>query len=142
MTSITVRPSPDFLAETAPPDALLRFAMRGDATLCAGVGLLTAMTADPLSRLSGLSPTAEWSIGAVLVGYGALLFATASLADIRLAGLAVLAVNVVVTLLVGIALAAGWLPLTTTGVGLTLGLVAAGMCFAILQFLGVRRLRA
>ena len=52
-------------------DSLLRFAIRADATVCAGVGLMLAFAADPLSRLSGLSATSEWLAGAALVGYGA-----------------------------------------------------------------------
>ena len=52
--TITTRPLSDS------SDSLLRFAMRADATLCAGLGLLVALAADPLSRLSGLSATSEW----------------------------------------------------------------------------------
>ena len=47
MTAITTRPVRDST------DSLLRFALRADATLCAALGLLIAMAADPLSRLSG-----------------------------------------------------------------------------------------
>lgn len=59
MTAITDRPVRD-------SDALLRFALRADATLCAAVGLVIAMAADPLSRLSGLSATSEWITAATL----------------------------------------------------------------------------
>ena len=69
MTAITDR----LVSEST--DSLLRFGLRADATLCAGLGLLVAMAADPLSRLSGLSSTAEWIAGAALVGYGTLLYA-------------------------------------------------------------------
>ena len=54
MTAITTRSGRDST------DSLLRFALRADATLCGAVGLLIAMAADPLSRLSGLSATSEW----------------------------------------------------------------------------------
>lgn len=40
MTAITTRPLSDST------DSLLRFALRADATVCAGVGLFTAMLAD------------------------------------------------------------------------------------------------
>ena len=65
--TITTRPL------SSSSDSLLRFAMRADATLCAGTGLLVSIAADPLSRLSGLSATSEWIAGAALVVYGAAL---------------------------------------------------------------------
>ena len=68
-------PSPGRAADA--PASLLRFALRADATLCAGLGLLVAMAADPLSRLSGLSSTSEWIGGAALVIYGAALYLAA-----------------------------------------------------------------
>ena len=58
-------PSPSDLVSDS-SDSLLRFAMRADATLCAGLGLLVAIAADPLSRC-GLSATSEWLAGAALV---------------------------------------------------------------------------
>ena len=77
MTAIINRPvteAPDnVVAGAAPTDSLLRFALRADATLCSALGLLVAMAADPLSRLSDLSSTSEWIGGAALVAYGVLL---------------------------------------------------------------------
>jgi hypothetical protein len=134
MTAITTRPLSDST------DSLLRFAMRADATLCAVVGLLVAMTADPLSRLSGLSPTAEWVTGAVFVAYGALLYVLAAAPDIRSIGIGVVTANVIFSVLVVIVVAAGWLPLTEFGVDLTLGTTSATLGLAYLQLLGVRRL--
>ena len=67
MTAINTRPvreTRQVATGAAPATPLLRFALRADATLCAGVGLLVAMAADPLSRLSGLSATSEWIGGA------------------------------------------------------------------------------
>ena len=61
MTTITNRSVRD-------SDALLRFALRADATLCGAVGLVIAMAADPLSRVTGLSATSEWIAGAARVG--------------------------------------------------------------------------
>src|SRR5258708_35681558 len=75
MTAINTRP----VREST--DSLLRFALRADATLCAGVGLLVAMAADPLSRLSGLSATSEWIGGAAVGIYRAPLFAAAGPPD-------------------------------------------------------------
>lgn len=127
-------------AEVAPESSLLRFALRADATLCAAVGLLGAMTADPLARFVGLTATAGWLVGAALVGYGALLYALAALPDIRRVGMAVFAGNVAFGALAVAAVLAGWLPLTALGSDLLLAFVAATLGLAWLQYRGVRRL--
>jgi hypothetical protein len=134
MTAITTRP----VREST--DSLLRFALRADATLCAGLGLLVAMAADPLSRLSGLSSTAEWIGGAALVVYGVLLYAAAGIPDVRRVGVGVLAGNIAFAVLVTVGLAAGWLPLTELGVATTIAFTVATLGFAYAQYLGVRRL--
>lgn len=140
MTAITTRPIRESTAVSAPSPALLRFALRADATLCAGVGLLVAMAADPLSQLSGLSATSEWIGGAALVGYGAALFMLAGLPDVRRIGVGVLAGNIVFAILVAVTLAADWLPLTELGVVATIAFTVATLAFACVQYLGVRRL--
>ena len=88
MTAINARPIRDST------ESLLRFALRADATLCAGVGLFVAMAADPLSRLSGLTSTSEWIAGAAMVIYGVALYMAAGLSDVRRVGMGVLAGNV------------------------------------------------
>jgi hypothetical protein len=144
MTAITTRPVPEprvkDAAGAAPGSALLRFALRADATMCAGLGLLIAMAADPLSRLSGLSATAEWISGAVLVAYGATLYLLAGLPDLRRVGGIVLAGNIAFAILVTGVLVAGWLPLTELGVVATIAFTAVTLAFAYVQYLGVRRL--
>ena len=154
MTAITTRPvretrenvaaaaapGPHVAAAAAPGDSLLRFALRADATLCGALGLLVAMAADPLSLLSGLSPTSEWIAGAALVVYGAVLYAAAGIADIRRVGVGVLAGNVAFAVLVAVVLIAGWLPLTALGVVATITFTAVTLGFAYAQYLGVRRL--
>lgn len=134
MTAVTDRPVPEST------DSLLRFGLRADATLCAGLGLLVAMAADPLSRLSGLSSTAEWIAGAALVVYGTLLYALARLPHVRRVGISVLAGNVGFAVAVTIVLVAGWLPLTELGVVTTTGFTVATVGFAYVQYLGLRRL--
>jgi hypothetical protein len=134
MTAINTRP----VREST--DALLRFALRADATLCAGLGLFVAMAADPLSRLSGLSATSEWIAGAALVIYGAALYMAAGLSDVRRVGIGVLAGNVAFAILVTAVLVAGWLPLTELGVLATIAFTVATVGFAYAQYLGVRRL--
>jgi hypothetical protein len=134
MTAINTRP----VAEST--DSLLRFALRADATLCAALGLLVAMAADPLSRLSGLSSTSEWIGGAALVAYGVALFMAAGLPDVRRVGVGVLAGNVGFAILVTVVVVAGWLPLTELGVVATIAFTVATLAFAWAQYLGVRRL--
>jgi hypothetical protein len=134
MTAINTRP----VREST--DSLLRFALRADATLCAGVGLFVAMAADPLSRLSGLTSTSEWIAGAALVIYGVALYMAAGLSDVRRVGMGVLAGNVAFAILVTVMLVAGWLPLTELGVATTIVFTVATVGFAYAQYLGVRRL--
>lgn len=134
MTAIATRPVRESTG------SLLRFALRADATLCAAVGLLVAMAADPLSRLSGLSATSEWIAGAALVAYGAALYVAAGLHDVRRVGVGVLAGNIVFAVVVTVVLVGGWLPLTELGVISAIAFTAATLAFAYVQYLGVRRL--
>ena len=134
MTAIATRPLSDST------DSLLRFTLRADATLCAALGLFVAMAADPLSRVSGLSATAEWIGGALLVGYGALLYVLAAAPDVRRVGVGVLVGNVGFAIAVAVVLIGGWLPLTPAGVVMTVTFAVVTLTFAYLQYLGVRRL--
>ncbi|BBX91049.1 hypothetical protein H5U98_07340 [Mycolicibacterium boenickei] len=140
MTAILNRPHTDSTAGAATDDFLLRFALRADATVCAGVGLLVAMAADQLARIAGLSATAGWFVGAALVGYGALLYVLAGASRVRRVGIAVLAGNVSFAIVTSVAIATGWLALTGTGDELVLGFVGATVVLAWLQYRGVRRL--
>ncbi len=121
-------------------DSLLRFAMRVDATLCAGLGLLVAMAADPLSRLSGLSAASEWIAGAALAAYGVALYVMAATPFVRHVGVGIVVANVVFAVVAITVLVAGSLPLTGVGVALMLVTVAATLVLAYVQYLGVRRL--
>jgi hypothetical protein len=148
MTAIITRPlrdnrTPPLRDNGAPvrrTDTLLRFAMRFDATLCAAAGLLIAMAADPLSRLSGLTPTSEWIAGAALVVYGVALYALAGVPAVRRIGVAIVIANVVFAVAVLAVLIAGVLPLTDAGVVMMLATAIGTLGFAHLQYLGVRRL--
>jgi hypothetical protein len=121
-------------------DSLLRFALRADATLCAGLGLLVAMAADPLARLSGLSAISEWIAGAALVGYGVALYVLAAVPRVRRVGIGVVVANVGFAVVGVCVLLAGLLPLTGAGVAMLLATVVVTLALADLQYLGVRRL--
>jgi hypothetical protein len=144
MTAITTRPvreaRSELAAGMASHDSLLRFALRADATQCAGLGLLIAMAADPLSRLSGLSSTSEWISGAALVAYGATLYLLAGVPGVRRVGTGVLAGNIAFAIVVTVVLIAGWLPLTELGVVAIIAFTVLTLAFAYVQYLGVRRL--
>lgn len=120
-------------------DSLLRFAIRTDATGCAGLGLLIAFAADPLSRVSGLSAATHWVAGAALVGYGATLYGLAAARRVRRIGFAIVVANVIFASVAMAVLAAGLLPLTRVGVGLLLATVTVTLGLAYVQYLGVRR---
>ncbi|MEW2478946.1 hypothetical protein AB0876_05090 [Mycobacterium sp. NPDC049093] len=140
MTATLHQPLADSTPGAVSKDSLLRFALRADATVCAGVGLMVSMAADQLARIAGLSATAGWLVGAGLVGYGALLYVLAAIPRVRRVGIGVLAGNVAFAIITVVAIVAGWLALTGTGIELVLGFVGATAVLAWLQYRGVRRL--
>ncbi len=119
-------------------DSLLRFAVRADATLTGLFGLVVAFIADPLSSLIGLTSFQEYATGAFFVFYGLVVFSLGAIPDLRGVGIGVIVANVFFTL--ASIVAAEALPLTVTGVALTLASGAYAAAFAGLQYLGARRL--
>ena len=136
MTAITSR------RLTESTDSLLRFALRADAVLTGTAGVVIAAAAKPLSSLTGLSTATEYAIGAGYVLYGLVVFGLAALGSVRRAGIGVVTANIVYSIVAVVTVIADWLPLTTTGVVLTLATGVYTALFADLQYLGVRRLRA
>jgi hypothetical protein len=134
VSGITTRPLYDST------DSLLRFAVRVDGTLTGLFGLAVALIADPLSSLTGLTSFQGYVGGVFLVLYGLLVFSLGALPDLRRVGISVVVANVVSTL--ASVVAAEALPLTATGVALTLASGAYTAAFAGLQYLGLRRLAA
>jgi hypothetical protein len=121
-------------------DSLLRFALRLDATLTGLCGLAVAAFAGPLSSITGLNPTTEYVLGAACVLYGVVVYSLAALPKLRTAGLAVTAANLVCTVGAVLVVVEGIAPLTGFGVAVTLGTGVYTAVFAVLQYLGVRRL--
>jgi hypothetical protein len=121
-------------------DSLLRFAVRADATLTGVIGLAIAFLADPISSLTGLTSFQEYGVGVVFVLAGLLVFSLGALPELRRVGTSVVVVNVAFTLAAIVAAEA--LPLTVTGVALTLAGGVYTAAFAGLQYLGLRRLEA
>jgi len=136
MTALTTRPI------STSTDALLRFALRADATITGAIGVVGAAFANPLSQLSGLSPTTEYLLGAAFVFYGIAVYYLAALPSLRNVGIGVSVANVVCTLLTLAIVMTDVAPLTAAGVAMTMVMGTYTAFFAYLQYLGVRRLRA
>lgn len=134
ISGITTRPLYDAT------DSLLRFAMRADATLTGLMGLAVAFVADPLSSMTGLTSLQEYSLGALFVLYGLVVFSLAALENLRRAGIGVVVANIVCT--IAAIVAAAVVPLTAIGVAAMLASAVYTAFFADLQYLGVRRLAA
>jgi hypothetical protein len=136
MTAIITRNQP-FSDST---DSLLRFAMRVDATLTGVLGLAIAAMADPLGPLTGLTSAQGYIAGAAFVLCGLVVYALAAAPDLRRVGIGLVVFNSVGTVGFVTVAEAGVLPLTTFGsiTALAGGLYTA--TFAVLQYLGVRRL--
>ncbi|NTY58298.1 hypothetical protein FEG63_01865 [Mycolicibacterium sphagni] len=136
MTAIITRSQP--LSDST--DSLLRFAMRLDATLTGVLGLAIAAMADPLARATGLTAAQSYIAGAAFVLCGLVVYALAATPDLRRVGAAMAMFNGVGTAgLLAIA-AVGVLPLTTFGVITLVAVSLYTATFAVLQYLGVRRL--
>ena len=140
MTATTRPPAPPAVADSS-ATPLLRFAMRADATLCAGTRAVRSRWPPTRCRgCRGLSAASEWIAGAALVVYGAALYALAAAPGIRTIGVGIVVANVVFAIVAAAVLVAGVLPLTGAGVAMMLATIAATLGFAYLQYLGVRRL--
>ena len=95
-----------------------------------------------MSSVSGLSVATEYALSAGFVVYGLVVFGLAALPSVRGAGIAVIIANVACTVAAVVVVLAGWLPLTTAGVVMTLATGAYTLVFAELQYQGLRRMRA
>lgn len=121
-------------------DALLRFALRLDATATGVCGLAIAAFASPLARLTGLTATTAYIIGAALVLYGVVVYSLARLRDVRTAGIAVIVANLVCTVGAVAVVVERLAPLTGMGAAAALASAVYTTFFAVLQYFGVRRL--
>jgi hypothetical protein len=136
MTAIVTRPL------SSSTDALLRFALRVDATLTGLFGLAVAALADPLSSVTGLSPATEYLLGASFVVYGLVVYSLAAVPNLRRVGIGVSIANVVCTVATLAVVLSDAAPLTEVGIAATLATGMYTAFFAYVQYLGVRRLRA
>ncbi len=123
-------------------DSLLRFAMRADATLTGLAGIAGVPFAGWLSEISGTTRAFEYSMAAFFVAYGVVVFGLASLPSVRVPGIAVITANLLYTVAAVVFVLTDFMPLTTTGVVLTLASGVYTLVFAELQYQGLRRIKA
>lgn len=135
MTAIT---TPRFKEST---DSLLRFAMRADAVLTGVAGIAALPLAGWMAEISGTTKAFEYSMSAFFIVYGVVVLALAQLPALRTPGIAVITANVLYTVAAVVLVVSGWMPLTTTGVVLTLATGVYTLVFAELQYQGVRRMK-
>jgi hypothetical protein len=123
-------------------DSLLRFAMRADAILTGLAGIAALPLAGWLSELSGTTLAFEYSMSAFFIVYGIAVLGLASLPSVRVPGIAVIIANLLYTVASVVLVLSDWMPLTTTGVVLTLATGVYTLVFAELQYQGWRRVKA
>jgi hypothetical protein len=123
-------------------DSLLRFAMRADAVLTGLAGVAALPLAGWLSELSGTTRAFEYSMSAFFIVYGIAVLGLAALPSVRVPGIAVIIANLLYTVAAVVLTLSDWMPLTTTGVVLTLATGVYTLVFAELQYQGWRRIKA
>jgi hypothetical protein len=123
-------------------DSLLRFAMRADAVLTGLVGLAAIPLAGWMAEISGTTTAFEYSMSAFFIAYGIVVFGLAALPSVRVPGIAVIIGNFLFTVASVVLVLTDWMPLTTTGVVLTLATGVYTLVFAELQYQGLRRMKA
>jgi len=128
-------------SDTTTRDALLRLALRLDATLSGLCGIAVAAFANPLADLTGLTPTQGYVVGALMVLYGVVVYRLAALESLRGAGIGVMTANIVGTIGAVLLVVDDLVPLTGAGVGVVLACAVYTAFFAGLQYAGLRRLR-
>jgi hypothetical protein len=123
-------------------DSLLRFAMRAHAVLTGLAGVAALPLAGWLSELSGTTRAFEYSMSAFFIVYGIAVLGLAALPSVRVPGIAVIIANLLYTVAAVVLVLSDWMPLTTTGVVLTLATGVYTLVFAELQYQGWRRIKA
>ena len=136
MTATTSHP-----ATTNAKDSLLRFALRLDAVASGVIGVAGLALAPRIAEWSGTTAAFEYSLSAFFVVYGVAVFALSRMRTVRTWGVLIAVGNVVFTVAAVALVLADVMPLTTTGVVLTLASGVFTLAMADLQYLGLRRLR-
>jgi len=129
--------------QTIPNDSLLRRALLGN-TLFSGLsGVIAAVAAGPLAAFLGLSsPIILIILGLGLIGYAVGLYRMATRQPIsRNDALFAVVADTVWVVASLVLLLIGWPPFTTAGRWLVVIIADIVAVFAIVQFIGLRRLK-
>jgi hypothetical protein len=127
---------------TAAKDSFLRFAIRLDAVLSGLMGIVGVPFAARMAELSGTTTAFEYSLGGFFIAYGVGVYALSLKPHVRRLGTILVIGNLVYTALAVLLVLSGVMPLTTTGIVLTLGSGVYTLVMAELQYQGLRRMRA
>ena len=123
-------------------DSLLRFAMRADAVISGLAGIAAIPLAGWLTETSGTTKAFEYSMGAFFIVFGVAVLWLAAQPSVRRAGMWVAIGNLLFTVASVVLVLSDLMPLTTTGVVLTLGTGAYTAVIGELQYQGWRRAKA
>src|SRR5262245_55366329 len=129
-------------SQPAVRSTLLRRTLQADAIFSGLSGVALVAAAGPIGTLLGLNaPIALAALGVALIGYAALLFATAAKEPIdRRRAIVAAVLDVIWVVDSAIVLVSGWLPLTPTGWWIVLDVAIVVAVFAELKFMGLWRL--
>lgn len=130
----------DVAAPTGARDALLRWAIRLDATGVGLIGLAVGAFAGSFARLTGLTPGWSYGIAAAFVSYGGLGNWLAGRRAIRPVGTGLSLFNFVGAVVQIAIIPAGLLPLTGAGKAVMMAFGLYALFFGVLQLRGLRRL--
>ena len=94
-----------------------------------------------MAELSGTTTAFEYSIGAFFIAYGVAVYGLSLKQRVRRLGTILVIGNLAYTALAVVFVLAGVMPLTTTGIVLTLGSGVFTLVMAELQYQGLRRMK-
>lgn len=125
---------------TAAKDSFLRFALRLDAALTGLAGVANGVFAAQIAEMAGTTTALEYGMSAFFIGYAIVVYLLSRMRSLRVPGLVVIAANVLYTVGSVLFVVAGFYPLTTFGIVVTLATGVYTLVMADLQYIGLRRL--
>jgi hypothetical protein len=130
-----------FSVSTVDLSKFLRAVLRTDAALTGLSGLGLAAALSPLHRITGLPRAIEYGLVVLMLTWCIVVAILSCAPAVRRVGVGVAAANIALTIVAVVVVVIGLWPLTATGVALTLASGVYTFAFAVLQYIGVRRLR-
>jgi hypothetical protein len=120
-------------------DSLLRFALRLDAVVSGVCGVAILASGGWLAEVSGMPTALEYVLGVFFVAFAVGVFMLAAQRSVRRAGITIAIGNLAYTVGSVVFVLTDVVPLTTTGVVLTLAVGAYTAVVGELQYQGWRR---